>query len=171
MTRTLLPIALIGLLSVFAAGQNRSVYTSTKAGACKTLRSTAEGTGSYVGECSGVGGYKLRLIEGDIRQTIDIITPARKKLELNFWNIYSSFSSIGEKVEWRIKGGVPVALIARYNVADPEGTKPSTSYLMISKISGSSACVTDVVPPGAKQNEEARILADAAADKPCKLSK
>jgi hypothetical protein len=170
MKRFTLPIVFLLVSSGICLGQNSSVYTSTKTGACKTIRSSSEGTGSYIGECPGVGGYKIRLIEGDIRQTIDIVTPAKKKFELNFWNIYSSFSSIGEKVEWRTKRGVPVALIARYNVADPEGRKPSTSYLLISKIGRSGACVTDVVPPGAKQNEEARILADAAGDKPCKLS-
>lgn len=168
MNKILLSVTLLCLAAVCSLAQNKTVYTSTKTGACKTIKSTAEGTGSYIGECPGVGGFKLRLIEGDIRQTIDIVTPGKKKFELNFWNFYSSFSSIGEKVEWRTKGGVPVALIARYNVADPEGVKPSTSYLMISKIGKASSCVTDVVPPGSKQNEEARMLADAATDKPCK---
>lgn len=163
-----LAAACVLLLSIAAAAQNKSVYTSTKTNACKTIKSTDEGTGSYIGECLGVGGYKLRLIEGDIRQTIDIITPAKKKFELNFWNFHSSFSSIGEKVEWRTKAGVSVALIARYNVADPEGVKASTSYLMISKIGKTESCVTDIVPPGAKQNEDARTLADAAHSKPCK---
>lgn len=164
----LLTAVILLLFSGGAASQNKSVYTSTKTVACKTIRSSSEGTGSYIGECPGVGGYKVRLIEGDIRQTLDIVTPAKKRFELSFWNFYSSFSSIGEKVEWRVKSGVPVALIARYNVADPEGIKPSTSYLMISKIGRTSSCVTDVVPPGSKQNEEARKLADLAAEKPCK---
>jgi hypothetical protein len=166
--RILILLSFLCLTADAALAQNKTVYTSTKTGACKTIKSTSEGTGSYIGECPGVGGYKIRLIEGDIRQTIDVVTPAKKKFELNFWNFYSSFSSIGEKVEWRTKGGVPVALIARYNVADPEGTKPSTSYLMISKIGKTESCVTDVVPPGAKQNEEARKLSDLAPDKPCK---
>lgn len=163
-------IALVCVLfSIFSlSAQNKSVYTSTSGKICKTLRSTAAGTGSYVGECPGVGGFKLQLIEGDIRQTLNVITPARKKFELNFWNFYSSFSSVGEKVEWRTKAGVPVALIARYEVADPEGVKKGISYLMISKISKTESCVTDVVPPGAKQNEEARSLADTAGSKPCK---
>jgi len=164
----LLTAVILLLFSGAAASQNKSVYTSTKTGACKTIRSSSEGTGSYIGECPGVGGYKIRLIEGDIRQTLDVVAPSRKKFELNFWNYYSSFSSIGEKVEWRTKNGVPVALIARYNVADPEGVKPSTSYLMIAKIGKASSCVTDIVPPGANQNEEARKLADTAPDKPCK---
>jgi len=77
------------------------------------------------------------------------------------------FASIGEKIEWRTKGGVPVALIARFNVADAEDSSKSTSYLMVSKIGKASSCVTDVVKPQANQNEKARELADAASGKPC----
>lgn len=171
MKNSIIAATLLCLFPGILIAQNRTVYTSTKTGACKTIRSSSEGTGSYIGECPGVGGYKIRLIEGDIRQTIDVITPTRKKFEMNFWNFYSSFSSIGEKIEWRINKGVPIAMIARYNVADPEGTKPTTSYLMVSKIGKTASCVTDVVPPSAKQNEEARKLADIAQDKPCKSNK
>ncbi|MEQ1605814.1 MAG: hypothetical protein ABL999_13195 [Pyrinomonadaceae bacterium] len=168
MRTILITIAAILLLSIAISAQNQSVYTSTKTTNCRTIKSSSKEAGSYLGECPGVGGYKIHLIEGDLRQTIDIITPAKKKFELNFWHFYSAFSSIGEKVEWRTKAGVPVALIARYEVADPEGVKKSTSYLLISKISKTESCVTDVVPPGAKQNEDARKLADAAISKPCK---
>lgn len=153
-----------------AVAQNKSIYTSTKTNACRTIKYTSEGTGSYVGECRGVGGYKVRLIEGDIRQTLDIITPARKKFELNFWNFYPSFSLIGEKIEWRVKRGVPVAIIARYNVSNPEDPERSTSYLMVSRIGRQVTCVTDIVEPGPRQNEEARRLADAASGKPCRTS-
>ncbi|MBK7393075.1 MAG: hypothetical protein IPI64_07180 [Chloracidobacterium sp.] len=151
-----------------ALAQNASVYTSTKTSACRTISSNPNEAGSYEGECAGVGGYKVRLIEGDIRQTINIITPAKKKFELNFWSFYSGFSAIGEKIEWRTKKGVPVALIARYNVAGADDSGKSTSYLMISKISKTESCVVDVIMPGAKQNEEARVSADAASTKPCK---
>ena len=151
-----------------ALAQNASVYTSTKTGACRTISSNPNEAGSYEGECPGVGGYKVRLIEGDIRQTINIITPAKKKFELNFWSFYSGFSAIGEKIEWRTKKGVPVALIARYNVAGADDSGKSTSYLMISKISKTESCVVDVIMPGAKQNEEARVSADKASTMPCK---
>lgn len=93
-----MPIFLLSL-ALIAAAQNKSVYTSTKTSACRTIEATGEGSGSYVGECAGVGGYKVQLLEGDIRQTLNIITPARKKFELNFWGLYSSFSAIGEKIE------------------------------------------------------------------------
>ncbi|MEP7075938.1 MAG: hypothetical protein ABI878_09015 [Acidobacteriota bacterium] len=158
---------LITTFCLSLSAQNKSVYTSTKTNACRTIESDPDEAGSYIGECRGVGGYRVQLIEGDIRQTLNIITPSRKKFELNFWALYTGFSAIGEKIEWRTKGGVPVALVARYNVANADDSTKSTSYLMISKIAHRSSCVTDVVTPGPKQNEKARILADAAAGKPC----
>ena len=153
-------------LAGLAAAQNKSVYTSLKTENCKSIKQSDPD--SYVGQCIGVGGYKLQLLEGDIRQTINVITPARKKFELNFWHYYGGFSTVGAKAEWRMKGAVPVALIVRFNVADIEDSTKNTSYLMISKIAKASSCVTDIVQPGANQNETARTLADAASTKPCK---
>ena len=151
-----------------ALAQNKSVYTGTSTKVCKTVKQTDDGAGSYEGDCPGVGGYRLRLLEGDIRQTIDIITPAKKRFELNFWSFYGGFSAIGEKVEWRVKGTVPVALIARYNVSRADDEQKNDSYLMISKIGAKESCVVDVIMPGPKQNEEARIAADKAPTMPCK---
>lgn len=168
MKKVLLLSACIFVLASFAEAQSKSVYTSTKANACRTISSNPNEAGSYEGECSGVGGYKVRLLEGDIRQTLNIITPKKKKFELNFWGFYGGFSSIGEKIEWRTKKGVPIALIARFNVANPDNSSKSTSYLIVSKIGKTLSCVTDVVPPGPKQNEKARELADAASGMPCK---
>ena len=161
-------ITVLTALACAAAAQNKSVYTSTKTSDCKTITSNPNEGGSYEGECKGVGGYKIRLIEGDIRQTLNIITPARRKFELNFWTYYGGFSTVGEKIEWRTKGGVLIALIARFNIANAGDSSKNTSYLMISKIGKSLSCVTDVVLPGAKQNEKARELADSASTKPCK---
>src|ERR1700741_3877390 len=127
------------ILVMSTVAQNKSVYTSTKTSACRTIKSTTDEGGSYVGECKGVGGYKVRLSEGDLRQTLDIITPARKKFELNFWSYYSGFSSVGEKIEWRTKRGVPVALIARFNIAGGDDSSKITSYLLVSKIGKTSS--------------------------------
>ncbi len=158
----------VSLSAILAQGQTTTIYTSTKTSACRTIESSVEGTGSYVGECKGPAGYKVQLVEGDIRQTLNVITPARKKFELNFWGFYSSFSSIGEKIEWRMKSGVPVALIARYNVSNPEDSQKSVSYLMVAKIGKNENCVTDVIKPSSKQNEQAREAADRAATAPCR---
>lgn len=167
--RTILLAVVLTIIAISTAGaQVTSTYTSTDSKKCRTIRATASGAGSYVGECAGVGGFKARVIEGDLRQTIDIVTPAGKRFELNFWSFYPGFSAVGEKIEWRSKGGVPFAIIVRYNVADPEDSQKNTSYLMVAKIGKAGACVTDVVEPSTGQNARARELADTAGSRGCK---
>jgi hypothetical protein len=109
-------------------------------------------------------------MEDDLRQTINVIAPNKKETELNLWlTVSSGFSSIGEKVEWRMKGKVPVAFITRYNVSgNPEDSSKITSYLVVVKLSRTKSCITDIVEPSKTQNLEAQKLADAAATKPCK---
>ena len=155
--------------TVAISAQIKSVYTSTKTSACRTISSNPDEAGSYEGECAGVGGYKVRVLEGDLRQSLDIISPTKKKSELKLWERFPSFSAVGEKLEWRTKAGVPYALIFRYYVADPSGGKGS-QYLFVTKLGKSSSCIVDVVDPMAKQNEKAREIADSSAGKPCKTT-
>jgi hypothetical protein len=134
------------------------------------LESTSEGTGYYKGQCPGIGGYKLIIEEGDIRQNMTVVTPAGKKYDLDLWNVVgASFSNLGPRVEWRVKGRSlkPEALIVRFNVADPSGVGKGTSWLVVVKITPGGICVTDKIAPGPDQNEQARTAADASADKPC----
>lgn len=167
--KLLLNAALLTLIVSGAAFAQKttSIYTSTRAESCRTIESNPDEGGSYEGECRGVAGYKLRLMEGDLRQALDVITPGKKRFELIKWGMFGGFSVIGDKAEWRMKGGVPVALIARYSVANTEDSTKSKSYLIVSKIGAKSSCVTDIVDPMAKQNEKARELADTAASRPC----
>ena len=154
-----------------------SVYTTLADKKCKTLESSVEDSGSYRGLCPGTAGYKLELLEGDLRQTINVIAPNRKKFELNLWtNVSSAFSSVGDKAEWRVvtkKGRLtPVALIVRFNASEnPEKPDQTTSYLVVSKITAKEVCLTDIVKPNADANEQARQLADEAAKKSCRTSK
>ena len=150
-----------------------SIYTDLAAEKCKTIESDETGAGWYRGECKGVGGFKLEVLEGDIRQSINVIFPNGKKSELEFWSIISgAFSYVGDKAEWRvIKDGEkikPFALIVRFNASEnPEKPEKPTSYLSVSKITNDAACITDIVNPSKDQNEKARQLADRSADKPC----
>ncbi len=167
-------IVLLSAIGAFAqTSKIQSVYTSLKAEGCKTLESETEGTGWYRGECKGIGGYKLHVTEGDIRQSIDVIAPNKNKYELDLiGHVSSGFSSVGEKAEWRVMGKgkkqTPIALIVRFNASDnPEDSSKTTSYLVVSKITKNQICITNIVKPGAKQNEEARKFADAAAAAPC----
>ncbi len=167
---------LVGAATLANAQSNQSVYTNLSGKSCRTIKSTSAEGGSYVGICGGVAGFKLQVEEGDLRQNIQVITPSGKKQSLELWNVVgSSFSSLGEKAEWRMKGAgakaSPVALIVRYNVANPEdSTKKGTSWLAVVRISSdaSQICVTESVAPAADQNVKARQAADNSASKPCK---
>ena len=76
----------------------QSVYTNLDAKSCKTLESETEGTGWYRGQCKGIGGFKLHVTEGDIRQSIDVIAPNKNKYELDLiGHVSSGFSTVGEK--------------------------------------------------------------------------
>jgi hypothetical protein len=168
MKKILLAGSLILVFAFLALAQNKSIYTGTTDKDCKaTKESSDEG---YIGICKGTGGYRLELLEGDLRQTINVIMPNKKKSELNLWsNVSSGFSSVGAKVEWRIKGITPIALIIRFTASEnPDDSTKTTSYLVVSKITKTSACITDIIKPGANQNADAQLLADAATGKPCK---
>ena len=153
--------------------KTESIYTSLSEKSCKTLEQSDEGSGWYRGECPGVGGYKLQVTEGDIRQSIDVVMPNKKRFELDLTlNVSPAFSSVGEKVEWRVTGKgksvAPYALIVRYNASEnSEKPEQNTSYLVVVKIAKNLACVTDVVKPSTKANERARELADVSVNKPC----
>jgi hypothetical protein len=160
--------------SIFAQKTKiESVYTNIDTKTCKTLESETEGTGWYRGECRGVGGYKLQVTEGDLRQSIDLVAPNKTKYELDFiGHVSGGFSSIGAKAEWRVarkgKTKKPIALIVRFNVSEnPEDSSVITSYLVVSKITSNQICITNIVKAGAKANEEARKFADLSADAPC----
>lgn len=169
------------LILFFAVGGSaqrakiESVYTDLNTKICKTLEQSQEGTGSYRGECPGISGYKLQVTEGDIRQSINVVAPNKKRYELDFFgNVSTAFSSVGEKAEWRVtrkgKTVTPMALIIRYNTSEnQEDSSKLTSYLVVTKITKNEICVTDVVKPGVKANEEARKLADSSAAKQCKV--
>ena len=155
--------------SAVASAQVVSKYTNLSTKACKERKSTDEEGTSYEGECPGLAGYKLKLLEGDLRQSIDVVTPAKKIYQLAFWNISSAFSHLGEKAEWRMRGRMPIALIFRFNASeDPENTEKHTSYLVVAKVTKNEICVTDVVKPGPTQNLDARKAADGSATRPCR---
>jgi hypothetical protein len=150
-----------------------SVYTDLVSEKCRTIESNPNEGGSYRGLCAGAGGYKLEVLEGDLRQTINVIAPNRKKHELELWNkVSSGFSAVGNKAEWRVvragKTVKPTALIFRFNASDNlERSEENTSYLVVVKITNQTVCVTDIVKPSSNANETARKLADASVNKSC----
>lgn len=144
-------------------------FRYTRLDDCKVLESTSEEGGYYLAECPGEGGYKLRVSESDLRQSVTVIAPDGAGTDLDLArHTGGGFSSLGETAEWRGAGEgaafVPDSLIVRHEVVtNPEGTA-TTSYLVIARLTP-TPCVTARLEPGPEQNARARNLADAGA--PC----
>ena len=171
MCKNLLIISFLLLLSTISFAQNKSVYTSLAADKCKTESVNQGMPGNYVGKCAGIGGYSLEVYLDDERNSLGVVIPKKEAIGLDFWNYFGNFSELGEKAEWRMKGKTPVGLIVRLNVSDKGDNGERNSYLIVSKITKTNACVTDIVKPGKSQNLLAQQLADSAANKPCKKVK
>lgn len=154
--------------SFTARAQVKSLYTNLGDAKCRTVEVRDDEGGSYKGVCRGVGGYKLEVIEGDLRQTVNVIDARGKRHELGFWRLTGGFSAVGEQAEWRMKGKKPIALIVRLNVNEhPEEPERRTSYLVVAKITPTATCVTHFLKPTRSHNYEARKAADKSADRPC----
>ncbi len=167
----LLLIAAVFVFAAAANAQNKSTYTDLGDTKCKTLEFNPDEGGSYKAECKGVGGYKLHVIEGDLRQTLNVVAPDKKVHELKLWEHFSAFSSLGPRAEWRLNGKKPVALIVRLNVSEnPEDSSKTTSYLIVAKITGDFACVTDVIKPSPTQNMDARKAAELSLNRACRIA-
>jgi hypothetical protein len=151
---------------------SESVYTELGEKSCQTIH-VDEQSASSEQTCAGIAGYKLTVLDSDARQSVDVISPDGQKHPLNLWQVVSnSFSELGDKAEWRgvqaSEKFVPQAVIIRFNAFEfPELPKKSVSYLVVTKITPQQICITDKIPPGTQQNQQARIAADSAAGKPC----
>ena len=151
-----------------APAKVESVYTDISGKDCVTVELDEEIGSSHL-RCPGVAGFQLDLYDSDNRMSLDVVTPDGKSHPLDFWQVITwGFSSLGDKAEWRIEGGKPIALIVRVNASeDAEDSSRITSYLAVSKITQEKICVVAKIPPTAKANEAARKAADSASSKPC----
>lgn len=171
-------IFIFTVLAIFALNcysQNStidSIYVDFGDKNCKELKNDYQDGILYVGECRGVGGYKLIFYEGDHHQFLDLVAPNGKKIDLDLMETPAP-SYLGKVAEWRVrKMGekiIPIALIVRKNVTvSLDDNAPPESSLLVIKINKDTACLIGKIPPiGMDQNEKARILADASAEKPC----
>lgn len=150
------------------SGAISSVYTSLVAADCRVIEVDEEAGGS-VSRCPGAAGHALKVLESDLRMSIDVVTPDGKEHPLNYWGVITgNFSSLGPRAEWRMRGGRPIALIVRVNASeDPEDSSRLTSYLAVARITPREICVTDRIGPAPDANVAARAAADRSAGRTC----
>ena len=138
-------------------GDAQSAYT--KIDDCETIETFEEGGGS-VQRCTGYEATPLYVSEGDLRVDAGVRNDR--------WETPGGFNTLGETVEWRVRGGRPFAAIVRYEVEGPGGTPAERrSDLAVIKVGtdGSPGCLVGYVPADAApgQNVAARRLADREA--------
>lgn len=136
----------------------RSVYSSIKGSACKTI--AADDEAEYREQkCTGFAGIPLYIKEGDLRADLDagamgeFLTPG-------------PFNAASDTVEWRVgKDGQPFAIIFRLTSDVPD--QPKQSWLMVETVGkgGKPGCRLAEIPGATRDaNQVARDRADAAAD-------
>lgn len=134
-----------------------------------------EVTGSTADRCPGPNGYMLDVLYDDDRMSIDVITPSKKQVSLNYWEIVSSgFSSIDGQANWRLKTingkQKPVALITPFVATKnlENGDDLTITYQVISKITDDEICIIGKVD---KMQADAESLINSlinnADTKPC----
>lgn len=143
------------LLSALAAqGAPASVYTALDLDRCRVIRRVEEGE-SVTHECPGHMTVPLIVSQGDGRFDID----AGRDNEI--WESLDPFNHPGPRVEWRMRGRVPVAIIYRLIVDHPR--PDARSVLMVETI-GSAArpgCLIATIDGAlAGANARARAIAD-----------
>jgi hypothetical protein len=133
---------------------------------------TDEQMSSGVFECKGYDDYVVSFAEGDLRSFVTFGKQTGDHCAAT--QTFGGFNSVGKKVEWRLKDGIPIATILRWKVAyDPEDSSKEKSWLVVTKLEDNNSCHMGYVEgayPNA--NEKARWLADTAAEAfSCKTGK
>ena len=155
--------ALCGLAALSAAPAAAQIassrYTMLDLRRCRTLETIPEGE-SVRRRCPGLAGISLFVNEGDGRSEIDA------GFDDGEWESVPAFNTIGDRIEWRLSGGRPFAIIYRLRTTGTESA-PAGSALIVERIgrgAGAPGCrigLIDSALPDA--NARARALADRQA--------
>jgi len=141
------------VIATLAAAANTSAYTPLDLGRCRVLERIEEGE-SVRFLCPGHAGIALYVNTGDGRFDLDA------GLDNGEWESLNPFNHLGPRVEWRLRGRVPVAVIYRVIVDAPESTVRSALVVESIGRRGRAGCLTAVVN-GALPNANALARADA----------
>lgn len=150
-----------------ALAANKAVTVMIDDKNCKDGNTTGEDTGDFGTFICGkiVGGWQTIVQYSDARDSIDLKRNG-KVTELNLWGHYSGFSSLGDSIEYRMKGTTAVGIVAAYTVQDA-ATEKNTRYMLAIRLRP-TACLVAAVLPGPGQLAQARAKADASPALACK---
>ncbi|HEV2815615.1 MAG TPA: hypothetical protein VGW40_00115 [Allosphingosinicella sp.] len=150
-------IPLLALAAFAPAPATSSVYTELNLDRCRILEAIPEGE-SVRWRCPGLGAIALFVNAGDGRYDVDA------GLDNGEWESLGGFNEPGPRVEWRLAGRRPSAIIYRLRLTSPE--QPPGSTLIVETIGrgGAPGCQIATVDGAlADANARARAIADRRA--------
>ena len=146
--------ALLAAPTAAQPGRVTSVYTNLDVSRCTRTAHVEEGSGT-IWRCRGHAGIPLIVMSGDDRYDIDAGEDNGE------WEAPGRFSTPGPRIEWRLRGGRPFAIIYRLRLSGDD--LPAASVLAVESIGrpGHAGCLVAMID-GALRN--ANALARARAD-------
>jgi hypothetical protein len=129
-----------------------SAYTTLDLDRCARL-DKGEEPQSATWRCKGFAGIPLIVQNGDERFDIDAGTEDRDEL----WS--QAFDYPGRTIEWRLRRGVPFAII--YRLAASGDGVPASSRLIVETVGGAAPGCRIASNTGPRANVRARAAADA----------
>ncbi len=165
---------IVGLVGTTTASATSAAATSkfvslAQSNCMSIVDSGGEDFGSEL--CKGsVDGWSVIIDYDDARDSITL-RKAKRDTQLRFSEtVTTSFASVGDKFEFRVRKGKAIGSIVPVVYQDNSETPAkNVSVLVVSRLSP-TPCVIAVVQPGSKQATTARTLADSSAGKPCRTS-
>ena len=136
-----------------------SAYSDLDLDQCTVIEDATEYE-SVIWRCAGFGGIPLIVGLGDGRYDVDA------GVDNGNFGTMGAFNNPGDKVEWRLDGGKPFAIIYRLNDATSEIGGQGGSFLVVETIgsAGKPGCEVARVDGATRDaNARARQLADELA--------
>lgn len=164
MNRLLIVAAIAGLAPTAIAGDVKSVYTKIDLKTCKQTQKPDQQVFEGAWACKAIAGYDVFVSAADAREMVSF-----GKTDANNCagtKTFGGFNSAGKTVEWRMKGGKPLATILRWTVSiDPEDSTKHATWLVVSKITPKDSCQMHYVAGSFPHaNDAARKAADEKAE-------
>jgi hypothetical protein len=154
---------MLALSGVSTASAQQSVYTPTSGAGCKDA-----GSARFLGSrrCVGPAGYaSLLLDEGNVAAVLFGRIGQERSLGDQDLQWQGAGKIVGDKVEWRLKGGSPYAAILRRWRTDGEN---SVEELLVARVMPEGSCLMGTIDARRKDaNGAARELVETSRDFRC----
>jgi hypothetical protein len=150
------------LLPGIAWAENTSVYTSFDLETCTQVQKPDQYVFEGAWTCKGIKGYEIFQSGADAR-SFAAFGKKDAGTHCAALKTFYSFNTALSPIEWRIKGGKPIAAIERWSLTDADYKR--TTWLVVNALRENESCHMHYVAgsyPNA--NEAARRAADERAE-------